>query len=302
VFPPLRHEGGVLSAEFTRDGRRVVTASEDGTVRFWDARTGTPWPPVLRHAGWVLVVRLNPEETLAATASTDQKARLWDLATGRVLFTTDRHNQAVQDVQFSPDGDWLASTSGEGHARLWDLRTGLHISEGLGPAGHTLQFSPDGQRLLIGSRDGARIWNFRHYPAPAPVWLPRLAEAVGGRRLNAARELEPVPAQELLEIRRAIEQSTANDPYTRWAKWFFANRSNRPQSPEAFLTMSDHVRSLLARNTTASLFQALHYSPTNREAFARLAEVSRARHSPDDVVSAAAIIWWERKAKEPPLR
>jgi WD40 repeat protein/predicted Ser/Thr protein kinase len=302
VFSPLQHEGGVLSAEFTRDGRRVVTASADGTVRFWDAHTGAPLQPVLRHGGWVLVVRLNPQETLAATASTDQTARVWDLATGRVLFTTDRHNQAVQDVQFSPDGDWLASTSGEGHARLWDWRTGMHVSEGLGPAGHSLQFSPDGQRLLVGARDGARIWNVRHYPAPAPAWLPRLAEAVGGRRLKAARELEPVPAQELLAVRRIIEQSPAADPYTLWAKWFFADRSNRPQSPDGILAMTDHVQSLLVRNTTASLFQALHYSPTNREAFARLAELSRAHHTPDDAVSAAAIEWWDRKAKGPAPR
>src|SRR5207245_1284002 len=38
----IPHKGGVLQAAFSADGRRLVTASEDGTARVWDAATGQP--------------------------------------------------------------------------------------------------------------------------------------------------------------------------------------------------------------------------------------------------------------------
>ncbi len=103
--------------------------------------------------------------------------------------------------------------------------------------------------------------------------------------------------RELLEIRQAIDGSTSVDPYTRWAKWFFADRSNRPQSPEAIQTVADHVESLLEKNTAASLYAALHYSPTNRVAFARLVGVLRAQGTTTNAALEAEAAWCERKAQ-----
>jgi len=39
------HRGPVLSVAFTSDGRRLVSGSDDETVRIWDAR---PWSPETR--------------------------------------------------------------------------------------------------------------------------------------------------------------------------------------------------------------------------------------------------------------
>jgi WD40 repeat protein len=36
------HEGTVNSAVFSPDGKRIVTASDDGTARIWDAASGRP--------------------------------------------------------------------------------------------------------------------------------------------------------------------------------------------------------------------------------------------------------------------
>jgi hypothetical protein len=46
---PMRHEGKVLAASFSPDGRRIVTASDDKTARVWDAESGKPVGEPMLH-------------------------------------------------------------------------------------------------------------------------------------------------------------------------------------------------------------------------------------------------------------
>lgn len=129
--------------------------------------------------------------------------------------------------------------------RLLDIRTGLRVSETLKHQKRvgSLQYSSDGQRILTASVDGTeRIWGVPHWPVPAPAWLPRLAEAVGGRRIISLRQLEVVPVVELRELQQQLQQSPANDPYSRWAQWSFADRSTRSLAPESAISVIEHVQ------------------------------------------------------------
>ena len=47
------HTSTLRSVAYSRDGRRIVTASSDGTTRVWDAREGTMLAVLSRHAGRV---------------------------------------------------------------------------------------------------------------------------------------------------------------------------------------------------------------------------------------------------------
>ena len=49
VVAPLRHEGGVRGAAFNGDESRILTWSDDGTARLWDAATGQEVVAPLRH-------------------------------------------------------------------------------------------------------------------------------------------------------------------------------------------------------------------------------------------------------------
>jgi len=46
------HQGPVTGAEFSPDGRRIVTTSADHTARVWDTETGEAATPPLVHADW----------------------------------------------------------------------------------------------------------------------------------------------------------------------------------------------------------------------------------------------------------
>jgi hypothetical protein len=68
----------VLSAAFSPDGTRVVTASGDKTVRVWDAATSKPLAPPFVHQGRVRSTAFSPDGTRVVTASADKTARIWE--------------------------------------------------------------------------------------------------------------------------------------------------------------------------------------------------------------------------------
>jgi hypothetical protein len=82
VSPPIRHANRITSASFSPDGRRVLTASSDGTARVWDAATGLPvTPPLTPGAGVVYSAAFGPDGRRLVTAGADGTARVWNLPT-----------------------------------------------------------------------------------------------------------------------------------------------------------------------------------------------------------------------------
>src|SRR5262249_29242752 len=100
----LSHAGPVHSAGFSPDGRHVVTASEDGTARVWDTKTGKPVTPAFTHAGGAWSAAFSPDGRLVVTAGWDQMARVWEVENGRPATPPMQHLGPVTFVEFSPDG------------------------------------------------------------------------------------------------------------------------------------------------------------------------------------------------------
>ena len=74
-----RHQDAVESAEFSPDGLRVLTVSEDQTARVWDARTGKEFTEPLRHDDTVSSAQFSPNGLRVVTASRDKTVRVWDI-------------------------------------------------------------------------------------------------------------------------------------------------------------------------------------------------------------------------------
>jgi hypothetical protein len=74
----MKHEDTVYSAQFSSDGQRVVTVSEDRTARLWDGVSGKPLGEPMKHDGGVFSAQFSPDCQRVATGSADKTARLWD--------------------------------------------------------------------------------------------------------------------------------------------------------------------------------------------------------------------------------
>jgi len=155
------HTDWVSSVAFSLDGRWVLTGSDDGTARLWEASSRQLLQKLEGHTGSVRSVAFSPDGRWVLTGSSDSAARLWEASSGRLLQTLEGHTSSVSSVAFSPDGRWVLTGSNDSTARLWEATSGqlLQTLEGHTSWVTSVAFSPDGRWVLTGSWDStARLW------------------------------------------------------------------------------------------------------------------------------------------------
>eukprot|EP00949_MAST-11_sp_MAST-11-sp1_P001846 g1846.t1 len=163
------HQKRVWSLAFSPDSTRIASASEDKTIRIWNAETGVCTDTLEGHKQCVNDVSFSPDGKMIASASSDWTARLWDVTSeGRwqYLKTLKGHDHRVSSVFFAshPNNSTprLASASVDKTVKLWDV-TSEECTQTLN--GHSqyvrsISMSPDGAYIASGSTDGTvKLWD-----------------------------------------------------------------------------------------------------------------------------------------------
>ncbi len=203
AFELRGHTEQVLSLVATSDGRTVVTAAKDGTVRRWDVTTrkavGTVAdfgrvnsitavvsadgsataagserrPAKLNGLDLVPKVRLplalSPDGTRLAAAGANDALHLWTTADRTLVVSTADAGRTATCGSFSPDGKWLAVGRGDGGLELRDAVTARPVARFVGHTDcvYAVTFSPDGRTLASGGQDNAVfLWSLPELPTP----------------------------------------------------------------------------------------------------------------------------------------
>ena len=157
----LGHNLGISFAVLSRDGQRILTASEDPTARLWDVATGKELRQFIGHEEWIISATFAPDGDRILTASEDKTARLWEVATGKELQRFTGHGGLVYTAVFTPDGRRVLTAS-EDKIVLSDVATGKELRQfnGQGSEVRSAIIDPDGERVLTTSSDGiVHLWD-----------------------------------------------------------------------------------------------------------------------------------------------
>lgn len=151
----------VFTAVFSADGRRVLTASRNGTAMLWDVESGAILHR-FEHKHWVMHAEFSPDGRRIVTASVDRNAQVWDAETGKAVGAPMVHESDALCAHFSPDGKRIVTGSLDWTARIWNAEDGSSLSEVMRHQGPVrfVRFSPDGTQVATGGDDGmVRLWD-----------------------------------------------------------------------------------------------------------------------------------------------
>ena len=126
---PVGSLGSITLIDFSSDGSKILMASNDKSVEIWDRRTGKLLTNLEAHSNWVTGAVFSPDGKQVFTISKDFTGKLWDVGTGNVLKEINEGNYyengyQFTSVQFSPDGKRVILGSEGGRVTLIDINSG----------------------------------------------------------------------------------------------------------------------------------------------------------------------------------
>ncbi|HWO21593.1 MAG TPA: WD40 repeat domain-containing protein [Kofleriaceae bacterium] len=188
------HSGRVNACAMTADGRHVVSASDDRTLKVWDLSSGRVLATLEGHSGWVRACALTADDRRVISASVDRTLKVWDLESGRALTTLEGHADWVRWYAVTADGRRVIAPSASGTPTIWDLDSGHVLSTLEGHADRVLActVTTDGRRAVSASADSTlKVWDLERGSLLSTLeghedWVLACTISAEGRRMVSA--------------------------------------------------------------------------------------------------------------------
>ena len=164
-------------------GALAAVATEDGTVRIFDAATAQTRFQMKGHPQTVQAVAFNRAGTIVASGDATARIYLWDTKKGTKIreFPRDKgHTKGIIGIAFSPDGSKIATVGNDDTIRIWKTAGGHPIATILGKGANLygVAYTTAGAILTGTLAEGLRIYNGSTYQMASVMTVP------GGQGVN----------------------------------------------------------------------------------------------------------------------
>ncbi|XP_064481932.1 F-box/WD repeat-containing protein 7-like isoform X2 [Ornithodoros turicata] len=137
-------------------GQRIVSGSDDNTLKVWSASTGRCLRTLVGHTGGVWSSQMSG--SLVVSGSTDRTLKVWNADTGHCVHTLYGHTSTVRCMHLHANR--VVSGSRDATLRVWDLDSGtcLHVLVGHVAAVRCVQYN--GRLVVSGAYDYmVKVWD-----------------------------------------------------------------------------------------------------------------------------------------------
>ncbi|ALC44015.1 ago [Drosophila busckii] len=137
-------------------GNRIVSGSDDNTLKVWSAVNGKCLRTLVGHTGGVWSSQMSGN--IIISGSTDRTLKVWDMDSGACVHTLQGHTSTVRCMHLH--GNKVVSGSRDATLRVWDIDQGscLHVLVGHLAAVRCVQY--DGKLIVSGAYDYmVKIWH-----------------------------------------------------------------------------------------------------------------------------------------------
>ncbi len=167
LMVPIGHTNSITSCAFSKDGKFIVTGSEDKTVKVWDANTGKLLQNFTIANDKIQSVDFNPNSKTVIGCTEDGVLYEWDIYSGKMLNTIINNDEMMSVCTFNPNGKTIAIGYSYHYKNFCEIVLYNYETKKITAQFkahkekiHKLIFSPDGKQIASSSYDQTlKIWD-----------------------------------------------------------------------------------------------------------------------------------------------
>lgn len=153
LFRLQGHSDLVTSIILDANGKRIITASADGTVQFWDLRSGEA--QALIRVGEPVLCMVETASNYLLVGCASGRVQAYQGQGGLYLLSILCHDANTTAVAFHENSQILVTGDAAGHVKLWNLNSGASIGSLPSHSGAVMSLQVDGTKIVSSSRDGS---------------------------------------------------------------------------------------------------------------------------------------------------
>ena len=120
------HTHSIYTLDFSPNGRLLVSASDDNTIRLWNMHDGatkllTEENPTFLDGPCYYSALFSPNGRYVAASHRDGMVRIWDVYTSQLTRRMKAHASWASYFAYTPDGKGLVSGGWDHKLRYWDV-------------------------------------------------------------------------------------------------------------------------------------------------------------------------------------